>query len=75
VSQSALHRLLVGQGRYIILEKQFPELADLRDWLAVNTLLPDHSISVLLSIGEITFGQGKNEEWFKYFPPRMSDGS
>lgn len=69
MTSSNLHRLLVGEGRYIVLEKHFPNLAELRDWLAVNTLLPDTSISALLALGEITFGQGKNEEWFKYLPP------
>lgn len=63
------HRLLVGEGRYIVLEKRFAGLSELRDWIAVNTVLGDDSISLLLTKGEISFGTGNKQEWFRYLPP------
>ena len=69
-SVSPSHRLLVGEGRYVVLEKQFLNVDELQDWLAVNTLLPKESIALLLASGEVKFGEGNNEEWFKYLPPR-----
>jgi len=63
------HRLIVGNGRYPILEKEFPDFPTLRDWLCTNTLLTDNSINLLTTRGEVSFGSGNDEEWFKYIPP------
>jgi len=63
------HRLIVGSGRYPILEKEFLDFPTLRDWLRTNTLLTDKSIDLLTTRGEVSFGSGNDEEWFKYIPP------
>jgi hypothetical protein len=67
------HRLLIGSGRYITVDKQFVSASELRDWLAVNTLLTDENISSLLAAGEVELENEGVSEWFKYMPPRKPE--
>ena len=67
------HRLLIGSGRYITTDKQFDSASELRDWLAVNTLLTDDNIGSLLAAGEVELENEGVSEWFKYMPPRRPE--
>jgi hypothetical protein len=66
---SESHRLLIGSGRYIHIEKQFASTEEMRDWLMINTLLSKESIEELFSAREIEFDEGGKPEWYKYLPP------
>jgi hypothetical protein len=66
---SESHRLLIGSGRYTEVEKQFASVPEMRDWLSVNTLLPNDSIDRLFAEREIEFNTSSKPEWFKYLPP------